>query len=932
MCLIEHIFCDITSHDYDEIFELSAAAVGELWSLVGLSPLMCTDLRAAAATKLTMVDASDDWMASVETEIGAEVGEELERHQLTRASWSKLLSPLRALMRAKGQLRPEHEVPEGEEPLRSHPMWTALVRSLPFGNVKRKRVKRRTHINLDELTALLDAERENSEKKANCRHAFGSDSQVVLGAVVKGRSSSASINYRLRSALPTILGQNTYSFFHYVYTGENPADDPTRDREVRAPVDPQPEWLAEIRRGEFNNFDDWLVRVDADLSSIARLPQPPEPLPELPEPPTVRERPRQEFLRTSRKGGAKGSVTSPVVAEKFRGEPWLPCGKTSATARALLQTCPADQFVLPKGLTLDQAIQRKGHLDIFSGSRGAAKALAMRSGRFVLTFDTLHSASEDLLDDAVRNKIERLVELGAFLSLTGGPVCASFSRAVRPAVRDRLHPRGRPDISVAMRLKVAAGNSFSDWVGALCGLCHQAGMLIWSENPRTSMMWIQAVWVKLLASDDFDFLITDYCRWGTPWRKRTAFCTNIDTMKGVRCYCQCTGRHQQLVGYAKQYGKSWTKVAEPYPKALCSYLARALVEALKPVERRKRLDIGACAKCNRRVGEASHPGPRRRQPRPSDVFDLEEVQKVQPATLVLQRRVHQMYAEWLADELSPAAFSTVHRAPALQTMFLRAFGNHLFSVGKPMYLFRHLTVLMQQRYPAQIGALAEAWELLSRWEIAEPVSHRPPLPKLVLDGMIALALSWGWIRWATVTMLSFHGAMRIGEPLKALREDLLLPADTGLENLSCFLLVRNPKSSRRGKGRIQHARIRDENTVRLAIYAFQKLSPTDKLYAGTNSAYRARWDKLCAALAIPQSLQLTPGCLRGGGCIFLYHQEVPVMNILWQMRIKQLSTLEHYLQETAAINIAQKLPMYSRTIISNFANILPMMMRQYTSN
>ena len=41
MCLIEHIFYDITSHDYDEIFELSAAAVGELWSLVGLSPLIC---------------------------------------------------------------------------------------------------------------------------------------------------------------------------------------------------------------------------------------------------------------------------------------------------------------------------------------------------------------------------------------------------------------------------------------------------------------------------------------------------------------------------------------------------------------------------------------------------------------------------------------------------------------------------------------------------------------------------------------------------------------------------------------------------------------------------------------------------------------------------------------------------------------------------
>lgn len=86
-----------------------------------------------------------------------------------------------------------------------------------------------------------------------------------------------------------------------------------------------------------------------------------------------------------------------------------------------------------------------------------------------------------------------------------------------------------------------------------------------------------------------------------------------------------------------------------------------------------------------------------------------------------------------------------------------------------MYLFRHLTVMMQQRFPSQIAALADAWDLLSRWEIAEPISHRPPLPKIILDAMLSLALAWGWVHWAAVTALSYHGAMRIGEPLKALR-------------------------------------------------------------------------------------------------------------------------------------------------------------------
>lgn len=47
MCLLEHIFKHIQEHDYDEVFELSPELVSELFSLVVLSPLFCTDLRAA---------------------------------------------------------------------------------------------------------------------------------------------------------------------------------------------------------------------------------------------------------------------------------------------------------------------------------------------------------------------------------------------------------------------------------------------------------------------------------------------------------------------------------------------------------------------------------------------------------------------------------------------------------------------------------------------------------------------------------------------------------------------------------------------------------------------------------------------------------------------------------------------------------------------
>ena len=101
-------------------------------------------------------------------------------------------------------------------------------------------------------------------------------------------------------------------------------------------------------------------------------------------------------------------------------------------------------------------------------------------------------------------------------------------------------------------------------------------------------------------------------------------------------------------------------------------------------------------------------------------------------------------------------------------------------------MFRHLMVFLQHMFPDQRPRLAPAWDLLARWELVQPVTHRPPLPKVLLDAMLSLALTWGWLRWAALTDLAFHGALRVGEPLKAKRSDLLLHLEAGLEEDVCI--------------------------------------------------------------------------------------------------------------------------------------------------
>ena len=91
-------------------------------------------------------------------------------------------------------------------------------------------------------------------------------------------------------------------------------------------------------------------------------------------------------------------------------------------------------------------------------------------------------------------------------------------------------------------------------------------------------------------------------------------------------------------------------------------------------------------------------------------------------------------------------------------------------------------------FPGERPKFSPAWDLLARWEMVQPVTHRPPLPKVLLDAMISLALTWGWIRWASLTFLAFHGAMRVGEPLKAKRSDLLLPIEPSLGKRPVFVI------------------------------------------------------------------------------------------------------------------------------------------------
>ena len=378
----------------------------------------------------------------------------------------------------------------------------------------------------------------------------------------------------------------------------------------------------------------------------------------------------------------------------------------------------------------------------------------------------------------------------------------------------------------------------------------------------------------------------------------------------------CCGDHShlQLRGHSSAHRVCWTRVAQTYPAQLCSDLATAMGMRMGLCDKRLKLRIAACAKCNERVGEAAHAGPQRQTVRqPRTLADLEGIQLVTDHTKRLQDRAWQNFKAWVAEKVNPEVEAQLFLCPQVAAAVLENYGTFLFLEGAPLYELRHLLVLVQQQFSGVRSHLGPAWRIITKWEEVQPMKHRQPLPELLFKAMFCIAMCWRWKRFAATLLLAVEGIARIGEVLKASREDLVLPSDAFDSSMPvAFLRVKKPKTARRGKGRVQHLKISNGQVIEVLEYIFGPLDFSLRLFPNSASACRTRWEKILDALAVPKSHRPTPAGVRGGGAILAYKRGEPIQDIMWRMRLVSQNTLEHCLQELAAESLLAKLPEHCR--------------------
>ena len=323
-----------------------------------------------------------------------------------------------------------------------------------------------------------------------------------------------------------------------------------------------------------------------------------------------------------------------------------------------------------------------------------------------------------------------------------------------------------------------------------------------------------------------------------------------------------------------------------------------------------------------RVGEASHPGPRKTQ------FPIESRPQVQlqyerDLTVPIKNRRTRLlllFSSWLSEVHQRGLDEFYQLRVEEADQLLADFGQQAYDTGLSLSDFSETVNAVIDLQRSWRRSIQKAWDVARSWKTLAPALSHQPVPAIVLLAMQSLALLWGWWDLSGCLGLAFMGLLRPNELLKLTRQDLVLPEQAYNPPARLYINIPHSKTSARG-ARHQHVRIDDSVLIPFISALWTGAPCSHQLLGMSPYLFRKRWDQLLDFLGVPHShgAGLTPAGLRAGGATFFFTELEDIEQVRWKGRWLSSRMLEIYLQETAALNILPQLTSDSRLRVARFA-------------
>ena len=227
-------------------------------------------------------------------------------------------------------------------------------------------------------------------------------------------------------------------------------------------------------------------------------------------------------------------------------------------------------------------------VEIFNGCARHSKACA-KAGFHVIAYDIEYGPGCNMLDPKIVSQLLRFMKRRKVALVWLGTPCTSWNRARRedggpkPLRDDDEFLMGFPNVSFKDGEKILTGNRLLEILGTIFNWCVDRSIPCVMENPYSFRIWLTSV-VDGLQQKGALLSRTDFCAYGTPWRKSTGFLHH--NIPGLSFTCQCctatrgrccfSGRKHIVLSGKDASGLWMTRVAQPYPYKMCAAIAGLL--------------------------------------------------------------------------------------------------------------------------------------------------------------------------------------------------------------------------------------------------------------------------------------------------------------------------------------------------------------------
>ena len=238
--------------------------------------------------------------------------------------------------------------------------------------------------------------------------------------------------------------------------------------------------------------------------------------------------------------------------------------------------------------------------------------------------------------------------------------------------------------------------------------------------------------------------------------------------------------------------------------------------------------------------------------------------------------------------------------PDAVAKLLRDFGQMLYTSRRALHDYRETINAVVDLRRGWRTLMTAAWDVVTEWQMEEPVEHHVPLPKVVFRAGVAVALLMNDVAFAVILFLGFVGGLRPGEAVRLLRSDIVLPQDVGRRTGPAFVVIREPGKARRRGVQAQQVTIDDPATVAFLAWALSGLARAAPLWPSKPAAFARRWKLYFSnvlGLSVASEDGFTPASMRAGYATELFQLTRDVALVQWQLRHENLTTLRHYIQE-----------------------------------